>query len=676
MPGTAMHHMIVERIMAAVKQNQSLGNLDPDDYQKLQTLLSDPKHLPYLYLGSQGPDFLFFNTRDWHPLAGNVANITFEVTDFIRSFKEMLLELVPDPILDLLAALGQLGDEVIQSSSTLTEIQQLFGDLNNVLTGLLTLIEEKAKEFITDWVNPFDNILTHPYRDGVPADDPDEWWYFDALHYRKTGTYAKLLLESTSAITTPEHIYALGHMSHVGADTVGHAYVNINSGGPYRAQPQRHRVAENFQDVFNYSLSATSAQKDINRSRLHELYNFSFDGTTAPDEDPRLPDDLAALITDSINKVYQVDEGGNSDPDFGPPVSIADIQSTYRLWYKWWRSTTETGILPVPVPYSFSGELREVWEQTLDNLEGIGDFLEGAVDNASNGGILSILALLAALAIAAVAAALALVDAVLGAITTLTVSTIRAAACLIYEQVYNAYQLFRLGVALNGLAYPMVEHLGEPVMQQFTDPSQPDATGANATMFTAHHPLPRWTPDEAEDFPEKHLIYPPLRVTPSTGEQHGERRPLLGAPSSYLTQHSSFYGWGDISMSAEVIDQLAKLQEIPPGQVIDRNGQPSDHEKETSAIIFQGKKALGNAVTFTGELYRRWRKSEPVPDFNLDSDRGYAYLCWAQTDDLGEPNTPSRLAVQPPKNATPNQVLDAIEAEVKLAYIPPAGAQS
>lgn len=661
MPGTAMHHMIIERLKGFIEQNQALGNIPAEDYQKLQDLLGDKKNWPYLFLGSQGPDFLFFNTKDWDPTAATIAKLYLDVSDFIADFKKQLLAVVPQPVLDALAALSELGDEVIQSSSTLTEITELFSDLNNVLEGLLAMIQEKAKEYITYSINPFDDVLTHPYRDGVDPNDADEWWYFDALHYRKTSKYAKALLNSTTALNSPLALYALGHLSHVGADTVGHAYVNVNSGGPYRSQPQRHRVGENFQDVFNYSLSASGAEKDINRSKLHALYNFNFDGSADPDTDSRMPDDLANLIADSINATYQVDEDGDSDPDFGPSLSAADVKAAYRFWYRWWRSTTESSIIPKPVRYSFSGEVREVFEQAVDNMGDIGDFLEDAVDSTSNWGILQILAILAALAIAAVMAALTIVDLVLGLITTLTVATIRALACLIYAQVYDAYQKFRLAVALTGLAYPMSEHISEQVMQQFTDPSRPDSTGRNAATLFDFMPMPRWTPQEAEVLPEKHLIYPPIRVSPN-GDQHGERRHLLQAPVSYYDKHASFYGWGNIPLSPQIIDRLAELQEIPPGQV--------DVEESTAQILARGKYGLGNGVTLTGELYNRWRTDRPIPDFNLDSDRGYGYLCWVQTGDQNQPNTPTRLVVQPSEGASQAEVDATLEAEIKLQYIP------
>ena len=85
--------------------------------------------------------------------------------------------------------------------------------------------------------------------------------------------------------------------------------------------------------------------------------------------------------------------------------------------------------------------------------------------------------------------------------------------------------------------------------------------------------------------------------------------------------------------------------------------------------MFNGKKLLGNAVAFSGELYNRARTDRPLPDFNLDSDRGYAYLCWTQPDD--DNNTPARLVVQAEDGAPGPDVVNALEAEIKLRYIAP-----
>jgi hypothetical protein len=353
-------------------------------------------------------------------------------------------------------------------------------------------------------------------------------------------------------------------------------------------------------------------------------YNFNFDGNVSapgaenevPDPNSHMPADLAQLIVDTINTIYK--NGDADDNEYGQNLTTADVNNAYRLYYKWFRSSTDTGTIPKPVAYSLSAELEEVWDTAMDNLGDIGDWLEDAIDKAGSFSFLDILLALAALVAAAVAAAAALIDAVLGAITTLTVAGIRAAACLIYEQLYNAFQNFRLAVSMNGLAYPMQEHLDEIRFLQFKNTSFPD------TNLVVAADLKNILPKMNVILPgggilanlfhrEKHLSYPP-GATPS------EPGSVIGAPDSYFNKTSLWYAFGDIPLNKEFIDELATL---------------SGNEDEFRAIIrkqIAAKKSptLGNALMLTEEIYSRWKNGSKIPDFNLDADRGYAYTCWTQ----------------------------------------------
>lgn len=619
MPGPALHHMIVDRLKAEIQTNSGLGDtLTATEYAALQALLADPGNLPYLFVGCHGPDPFFFNTKDLNPTIGKFVEIYNDVADFLRDFEEMLLSAVPQPVLDALAAFDEAANEVIEDSALLSEIKQTFEDLNNVLTAFVALLTEALKKFVSEF-NLFD-LISHPYRDGASEGD---WWWFDAMHYRRTGKFAEAMLEATRDMSSPNHLYALGYLTHVAADTVGHAYVNLYCGGPYRSQSQRHKTGENFQDVFNL-LGATNV--DFNYSKLHALYNFNFNGVisdTEPAENPTLPSDLANFLADTLNRIYQ--EDADADPDYAKKISASDVDDTYRLWYRFMKGFTESGTLPPPVAYSLTAELREVWEKTVDNLGDVGDFLEDAVDTASDFGILSIFIILAALVAAAVMAAAALADAIAGAIATLGTATIRYAACLIYEQLYNAFQNFRLAIALNGLAFPMREHLGEPRFRQFITPALPDPTGVNAAAVAPFEPLLRFSPSFLSDplaaifNQERHLIYP---LT------DGEKRAVRPAPPSYFAALPTHYAFGRIPLDDDLIDQLVALA-----------AGPSPSEADLTALL--QNRTLGNALELSGVLYDRWFRGEQLPDFNLDSDRGYAYLCWTQQGD--PPHEPTKL---------------------------------
>ena len=645
MPGPALHHLIAERLKANISLNQGLGaNMTPADYTVLQSLLADPKNLPYLFFGCQGPDFLFFNTKDMPGPIGDIAAFYFEVVDFIEDFKNTLLAVVPQPVLDALAAFDEAVDEVIEDSALLSELQQTFEDIGRLIDGFLATLIEMVKKFISEF-NLFE-IVSHPYRDGA---EPGKWWWFDALHYRKTGTFTQELFEATKDNPNdPLRLYAMGYLTHYCADTVGHPYVNLISGGPYRSHAQRHKTGENYQDVFNMN---NVTGQDWNRSKIHAFYNFNFDGAIdtendKPDPFTNLPDDLASLIAKSITKVYNQSGTGEK---YGPTITAEDVNNAYRIYYKWLRNSTDTGTLPEPVAYSFSAELREVWEKTMDNLGEAGDFLEDAVDEAGDWGILSIFLILAALVIAAIMAAGALADGIAGAIATLGTSTIRAAACLIYEEVYNAYQTFRLAVAMNGLAFPMKEHLNDPRLTQFANPSNPDPTGITAQSIASMLPLLKFVPSNVEELlfnQERHLIYP------LTGN---EKNHVMGMLSSYLTEPSTHYAFGKIPFAPK--DILDRLENLTP----DFNPILNDDGTQLKALLVE-RGSLGNAMMLIDKTFERMDKKQNIADFNLDGDRGYSYLCWVQN--LGgnpdKPDEPKELEVNIP-GGTPAEVNRTIE---------------
>lgn len=634
MPGPAMHHMIADRLRTRLMGSTGLGGtLPPGDYAQVSALLGDPRNLPYYYLGCQGPDFLFFNTKDMHPALHDLVTAYFDVADFIETFKRDLLKLVPQPVLDALAALDEAANEVVSSSSTLTELQQLFGDMKGVVNALSATLLEAVKRFVTEF-RLFDE-MTHPYRDGVAPGEP--WWWFDAMHYRRTGEYAQALLRKTTP-GSPLHLYAIGYLTHVTADTVGHPYVNAICGGPYRSQAQRHKASENYQDVLNFR---DVRGQDFNFSRLHALYNFNFAGAVdtandIPDPFTNLPDDLARLIIETLEEIYNED-AGPPRPDYGRPMTIADLNDTYRLWYRWMRSTTDTGTLPPPVPYSFSAELREVWDQAMDNLGDVGDFIGDAANTAGSMGIWGIFLMLGALILGALAAAAAVIDAVLGAITTLGSATIRYAASLVYEQLYDAYQNFRLAVAMNGLAFPLTEHLAEPRILHFGNPALRDVNGTNAADIDGLLPLLRWE-GSGLFHGERHLVYPP------TGT---EAPGTFGVPTNYLDKASTWYGWGDIVQDRDLLEALAKVQATPPG--------PRRTDAGRLAALLSDKRLLGNALDLTAAMYDRHALGEPLPDFNLDGDRGYGYLCWSQRGDPA-PDQPNRIAAAPPAGPLPVEI--------------------
>lgn len=67
------------------------------------------------------------------------------------------------------------------------------------------------------------------------------------------------------------------------------------------------------------------------------------------------------------------------------------------------------------------------------------------------------------------------------------------------------------------------------------------------------------------------------------------------------------------------------------------------------ARLLHDKRLLGNAVTLAGAMYDLQHGGGPLPDFNLDGDRGYGYLCWMQRGDPAPdfPNPINSVATLP-----------------------------
>ena len=270
------------------------------------------------------------------------------------------------------------------------------------------------------------------------------------------------------------------------------------------------------------------------------------------------------------------------------------------------------------MPYSLTAELREVWDQVVDNLDSIGDFLEDAADAAGDLGIWGIFLLLGALILAALAAAAALIDAVLGALTTLGSATIRYVACLIYEQLYNAFETFRLAVAMNGLAFPMLEHLSDPRITPLREPGPPDANGNNGRL------------DQGPPADARAVVGAPVSPTTSgTSCIHrtADELPAMSSrcPSSYLDKTSTWYAWGDIPQKAGILNDLL---ELTPSANTAQNDDGTQ-----LAGIFDDKNLLGNALMLAEAMYEQVKAGGELPDFNLDGDRGYGFLCWSQQGD-------------------------------------------
>jgi hypothetical protein len=178
----------------------------------------------------------------------------------------------------------------------------------------------------------------------------------------------------------------------------------------------------------------------------------------------------------------------------------------------------------------------------------------------------------------------------------------------------------------------MKEHLNEVRFTQFKNTGFPDPFGVVSNDLKSTLPKLKVILDggflDQIFHREKHLVYPP--VDPAASEKNN----VISGPDSYFSATSLDYAFGNIPLDKDFIDFLTTLA--------------GDENKLTDYFNLAKRQkdeipTIGNAVTLAEELYDRIKSGKEIPDFNLDSDRGYAYTCWTQKD-INGPNPPEQPA--------------------------------
>jgi hypothetical protein len=625
MSGPAIHHIIAKEVAETLKTR-----LDPSFHPFLDQLSGD--FASAFYLGSQGPDFLFFNTKDIDPALKRFIDLYLDITDFLEEIKEQILAIIPQELKDAVDTLEEVYEDVEARSSTLTEISELLGEARNLISLLTANITAKLEQFITDNVEIFD-LLKHPIQDGQNF---NEWWWFDALHYRRTGKYAQVLLEQSHPGSL-EHAYALGYLTHYAADIVGHPFVNIISGGPYRTHPKRHKLVENHQDVMAFK-NYTGGEEFI-QSKLGEAYIINGD-------ENHLPVELNDFILKSIRKVYFK----NGHSLYGTPMNTDDLDDAYRLWLMWFRKSTNCLDLPLPVPYSFTEEIEEVWNTFENNLEDLGGSIADGLSGDS--GILGVLKALGLAVISPLLAAAAAIDAITGAITTLGAAPIRFMISLAYDELYNSYMNLHQAVVLNGFGFPFNSQLSNYLIQHVYNSGINDTLGVSAHDQYNNYPSQKFNPAGMEC--ESHLIYPNPAVL--------EKDKCIGAPKAYYGANLSKYIFGPLDFDREKYEKLKGFVEKT-----EMDNEASTNLKFSLLSELAPEQIFGSAIDFGCTLYQDFLSGQTLADFNLDADRGIGFKAWRKVANYADVNdeTKPHVAVKP-QNTVYNAQTDIIDPNLNI----------
>lgn len=636
MPGP-ITHLIVQQRLAERLRRTAISMKQPPDLADL--LATDPCS-PYAGFGSMGPDFLFFSMREYPGPLGDLTNFLFDAYDALEPFIEFYEENVK-PIADAIDDVTTFIDE--------TFFAGVFGDLGALIDAISTTAMTAIGSVITGNIDLF-----YPFYPKVQSGAPEnEWYWFDFLHYRRTGQFCERLWDiATAAGDKNLQRYVLGYASHIGTDVVGHPFVNSIVGGPYRMHWKRHKLVENWIDAYarnfypdspgtiaclNLTSDDTYVSNAINGSYYYRLCAF-------PDE--KLPPELGSMILQAMDEVYS----GMPHP---VTFSFDDLDDTYRLWLMWFKRVTSFGSMhpptPVPPPGSAAAGL------VTDYVSGLPSFPGGGGGGGGGGGF-SILAIFAAI----LEFVKWLLETILYTITWIVTHIVDIALLpitealallkwLLYQAhkgVYQIYDNLRFTLVLGGYFMPEPQDLlKEPWRRALLNTSFVSLTGGGGFVSPCVYPH-----KQVEHYlfdvntlksTEHHFRYPTTPVELPFTE--ALPLPLYGVfPEAFITGSFAF---------DPVIEALYDCRGPYDLSVADGKFTPNDCNERTTGDpawtheVDQSTWStaqFGNCMNFSARLILRFLNQPAVmPDFNLDGDRGYGWKTWrAQDPPNVEPNNP------------------------------------
>lgn len=671
MPGPMIHISVMRGVAKRLAEEgyapQRSERIDP------RWIGADPKtlgrlmqtHGNYAALGAIGPDLFFFlpDFRDTQ-----VGPVDVPLSSVLANFVHYLYELYDavDPYITKWEKyIGPISEDTEEEISRLTGgLSEVVGHVAGELSGILTTaLEDLATQ---NW-----DLFTYFSLGHDKGWDEQAFLWSDMLHYRRTGQFGRALWRAASAMedaTLRERAqaYALGYITHVGADVTGHAFVNAIAGGPFRLHWQRHHLVENHMDAFWYLRDpnrpgSTTQYPQLTESALY--YDIAFDesdggmvarpgyptgGTLREnwerrrllDLDSELAAPIAELLHDAIKDVFYsngVHPRILREEDGRPTVEL--IGETYRLLFAFLKMTTVDGFAHEPPdPPAVFPNLQfptpsDPQESAPGSDSGDSNWFDDLLDF-----LLSIINLLAYILEVAVYLA-TLPWAILADLATYPIRI-----GLYYALELPLYQLlkaFRSALVMTGYMMPMDDEISLGLVAI----GLPDAAVFQKVMADLGDIFPAEAAPPPGNMPYADRVYPHLYPTEGDGETPAEYHRPWAYPSAqpaelersvagpYAQRSLPGVLFQPVPTDANVRDQL------------ETSTSPEWVDQQAHALL-RADTHLGDAVSFSA--YQIWlhTRASPQPkteaevpyvDWNLDADRGYGYKAWDWNRDRKAP---------------------------------------
>ena len=595
MPKYGIHHIVLKDAVPELIASGSTAGMDAASIIQAE--------MPSAITGSIGPDLFFWGpdyeiVDKFYKLYQNISGVVEvynKVVEPVRKVKDAVVEPVEDLVETLSPSTVQLIrdllDEIKQSAS-------LFKSA--VSTGLLAGVVTGAN-LITDAAG-VGSLAQQFFKLFVPDlqynRSEDKWYWFDMLHYRRTGYFARQLVDG--ATTPAQKAFAFGYLSHIATDVTGHPYVNQIVGTTYRLNVHRHVTAENFQDSWKYANYYSG--ESINRTLftrlglpanlptdVGDLLFNTFKATYSNVSHPTLlPGDgfytrnQIDITYDVFYKVLKLMEGMSVERPEEPFSGVGDVLAEALDNFSAppsppntsWSTCSWTDILSFGLTQSSRDCYEKFFEQVANWLTYLGELLKWTFETLLN-----------------------LIDLLLSLLLSLPIIVLLAILYGIQLLCYQIYRSARLVLATNGFVFPEPDELDSSIGRNLI------------TLFQT-------CADNFKTFPS---VGTPVRnnlVCPvPVAEQH----------TTAAAFHPTVIGsTPDCFVRQEVFDEQALSMYAH-----------SESPGQTRSIEYD-RLAIGNATDFTAWMIRHANDPNATAetlsilykDWNLDADRGYGYLAW------------------------------------------------
>ena len=608
MPKYATHYIVLKE---AVSELYASGNSTASGAADVIQA-----EMPAAIIGSIGPDLFFWGpdyevVNELYKLYQNiqaVVDVYNQVVAPIRAVKDAVGEATE-------AVVGTLAPNTLQLIKTLLneikETAELFKSAigTQIFAGVLT-----GANLLTDAavVAPLAQQFFQMFVPDLQKNENEKKWYwFDMLHYRRSGRFAQNLRDG--ATSTRHKAFTFGYLSHIATDVVGHPFVNQIVGTAYRLNVHRHVTVENFQDCWKYAEYYNG--ESINQTLLARL------GLPA-----NLPTDIGDLLFTTFKNTYSGVDHPTTRLGGDGFYTRNQIDMTYDVFYKVLKmmegmyverpeepfsgvadilADALDNFSPPPSPPSSSSSMCS-WEDILsfgtteNSRECYEEFFEEVADWLSYLGELIVWSL---------ETLRNLIDLLLTLLLSLPICVLLAILYGIQLLCYQIYRSARMVLSSNGFVMPEPDELDSSIARNLVTLYQTCAFNFK-TFPSMNAPL------------HHNLIcpVPTVEQPPTAAAFHS---PVLASTPNRFIHEEPFN---------ERALRMYALSAANPGQ---------------TRSLEQDRLAIGNATSFTAWMIGQANDATAPEDvkkilyanWNLDADRGYGYRTWRGTVPSSDPFT-------------------------------------